>query len=264
MLGRKVKTLRTNSSEEREQTNIESIIKDLESIRRKLKKARGGYYEEVYSEMASALPIALLLRSNKRLKRKFLSEVESKRGSGGVPINIVTEVMVYVMDASSESRRKLAWRRGRVIEFLHDQGVKIGKVAAEIKARGGISAVLKQATEKDPRREKVPADAKNVAKKSKPLVVKTRDEEDRDTSGSDESDVTPARSAEGSRRNDGQVIMPVLITLSDRDMLFDLPVKSRVKIYATRGSQKQAKIEVSNVKKLKPDVSKPEEDDTWE
>ena len=59
-------------------------------------------------------------------------------------------------------------------------------------------------------------------------------------------------------------MMPVLINLSDRDLLYDLAAKSRVKIYATCGTQKEAKIEVSRVKKLKPDVGKPEDDDTWD
>src|ERR1700733_1451654 len=128
MLGRKVKT---SDTKKREQPDIKSIMKQLDPIRHKIKKARGGYHQEVYNEMAAALPIALALSSNRKLKKKFLNKVASQRSPGGVPINIVTEVMVYVMDATSESGRKLAWRRGRVIEFLHFQGIKIKKIVAE-------------------------------------------------------------------------------------------------------------------------------------
>ena len=97
--------------------------------------------------------------------------------------------MAYVMGANSESKRKLAWKRGRVIEFLHSQGIKIAKIAAEIKSRGGIEAVLKQAVKQQPRRDKKSAGKKASAKKSKHLVAKTRDKQDRDTFDSDDSDI---------------------------------------------------------------------------
>jgi hypothetical protein len=198
------------------------------------------------------------------LKQEFIKCVRPKhqKSSGGVPVNIVTEVMIYVMGVTSEAGRKIAWKRGRVIEFLHDQGVEIAKIATEIKTRGGIGAVLKQATKEDPRRKKVPTDAKPSAKKSKPLVVKTRDKQERDPPESNESDVPPARSAGGSRRNDRQVIVPVLINLSDRDTLFDLPVEACVRMVAIRTNHKDAKIEVNRIKTLKSDVRE-ENDGDW-
>jgi hypothetical protein len=252
MVGIRVKTPHTKK---RKQPDIKSIMKQLDPIRNEIKKARSGVRQKVYNEMAAALPIALVLGSNKKLQRKVLKKVASERNSGGVPVNIVTEVMVYVMGASSESGRKLAWRRGRVIEFLHSQEIKIADIAAEVKARGGINAVLKQATEESPRRKNGSTKKQKSEQKAKALLAKTSDKQDRDeTEGS----------LATNRQNDGQVIMPILINLSDRDMLFELPAKSRVKIYATCCSQKQAKIEVSKVKKLKRDVSKPEDDDTWE
>ena len=44
-----------------------------------------------------------------------------------------------------------------MIQFLHGQGVKTAKIAAEIKSRGGIEAVLKQAVKHKDLREKVQA-----------------------------------------------------------------------------------------------------------
>jgi hypothetical protein len=251
MFGSKVKSSRASSHKRQVQIKkrtFESIKERLDSIRGKIKNAQGGYRHEVYNGMAEALSDALLLRSNRRLKQEFIKcvRLERQKSSGAVPVNIVTEVMIYVMGVTSESGRKIAWKRGRVIEFLHDQGIKIAKVATEIKTRGGIGAVLKQATKEDPRREKVSADEKTRAKKSEPLV-KTRDEQEQDTSDSNES-------AGDSRRNDGQMILRVLINLSDRDMLNELPIGSRVRIFATRTNQKGAKIEVNRIKKLKPDV----------
>jgi hypothetical protein len=241
---------------------FESIKERLDSIRGKIKNAQGGYRQEVYNGMAKALSDALVLRSNRKLKQEFIKCVRPKRqkSSGGVPVNIVTEVMIYVMGVTSESGRKIAWKRGRVIEFLHDEGVKIAEIATEIKTRGGIGAVLKQAVNQRPRRKKVPADAKSNAKKSKP-PVKTRNEQKQDTSDSDETDHTPGGSAGGSRENDGQVILRVLINLSDRDMLDELPIGSRVRIVATRTNQTGAKIEVDRIEKLKPDDR---EEDEWD
>jgi hypothetical protein len=243
--------------------NAKNFQITLDSLKKEYETNLGGHHQRIYALMASAMHVALFLRSNKKLKKRFLRHVKSKRSSGGLPINIVTEVMFYVAGASSESARKIAWKRGRVIEFLHDEGIKIAKIASEIKTRGGIGAVLKQATKENPRREKVPAEAKNSAKKSKPVVVKAREEEDRDTSGSDEADVTPTKSAAGSRRNDRKVIVPLLINLSDRDMLDEFPIGSRVRIVATRTDEKGAKIEANRIKKSKSEVRE-ENDSAWD
>jgi hypothetical protein len=176
----------------------------------------------------------------------------------------VTEVMAYVMGAKSDSNRKIAWKRGRVIEFLHGEGVKIAKIAAEIQSRGGIEAILRQAAEQKPRRDKGSAGTKTRVKKSAAVVATSSHKSDRDEPDRDDPDGVTERTPATTRRNDRQVMMPVLINLSDRDLLYDLAAKSRVKIYATCGTQKEAKIEVSRVKKLKPDVGKPEDDDAWD
>jgi hypothetical protein len=154
-----------------------NFLGTLNSLRQEYKTNRGGYRQQIYGLMASAMHVALLLRANKKVKRKFLRHVKSERNSGGVPINIVTEVMVYVAGATSESARKIAWRRGRVIEFLHDQGIKIAKIATEIKTRGGIGAVLKQATKEDPRREKISAGKTASGEKAKALLAETSDKQ---------------------------------------------------------------------------------------
>ena len=58
-------------------------------------------------------------------------------------------------------------------------------------------------------------------------------------------------------------MLPVLMKLSDRDMLEELPTGSRVKIVGTRVNQKGAKIEVGRITKLKAVVSELEDDDEW-
>jgi hypothetical protein len=242
-----------------------NFLKTLDSLRDQVKAALSGYREQVYGLMAKAWLVVLLLRKDKKLQRKFVRRAKLKiAAKGKTALKVVTEVMAYVMVAKTASERKLAWKRGRVIEFLHSQGIKIAKIAAEIKSRGGIEAVFKQAVKQQPRRDTGSVGTKTGAKKSKPLVVKTRDKQDRDTADSDESDIG-ARSPV-TERNDKLVVfmLPMLIKLSDQDMLDELPIGSRVRIVATRTNQQGARIEVSKVKKLKPDVSKPEDDDTWD
>jgi hypothetical protein len=237
--------------------NAKNFIQTLDSLRGQVKGALGGYREQVYRLMAQAWLVVLLLRKDKKLQRKFISRAKLKvAAKGKTAFKVVTEVMAYVMDAKTASKRQIAWKRGRVIEFLHNQGVKIAKIAAEIKSRGGIEAVYNQAVKLKPRRDKGSAGEKASGKKAKAPVAKTSGKQDRD-----ESDDADAGSPGTSRRNDGQVIIPLLINLSDRDMLAQLPAGSRVKIIATRISQKTAKIEVVRIKKLKVDASNLKDDD---
>jgi hypothetical protein len=242
-----------------------NFLKTLDSLRDQVKAALSGYREQVYGLMAKAWLVVLLLRKDKTLRRKFVRRAKLKvAAKGKTALNVVTEVMAYVMGAKTASKRKLAWKRGRVIEFLHSQGIKIAKIAAEIKSRGGIEAVFKQAVKQQPRRDKGSVGTKTGAKKSKPLLMKMRDKQDRDTADSDESDIG-ARSPV-TERNDKLVVMklPMLIKLSDQDTLDELPIGSRVRIVATRTNQQGATIEVNRIKKLKPAVQKLDDDDDWD
>jgi hypothetical protein len=243
-----------------------NFLKTLNSLKQEYKTNRDGYHKQAYSSMAKAMSVALLLRANKKLKRKFIRHVRPKSdGKGGsASINLVTEVMAYVMGAKSESQRKIAWKRGRVIEFLHDQGIKIAKIAGEIQSRGGIEAVYTQAAKLKPRRDRGSAGTKTRVKKSAAVIATSSHKSDRDKPDRDEPDSVNEKPPATTRRNDRQVIMPILINLSDRDLLYDLPAKSRVKIYATCGTRKEAKIEVSRVKKLESEVRKVENDDGWD
>ena len=57
--------------------------------------------------------------------------------------------------------------------------------------------------------------------------------------------------------------MPVLINQSDRDKLFELLDESNASLVVKRVNGVGAKIAVVRVKKLKPGVRKPEDDDDW-
>ena len=236
-----------------------NVFQTLDSLRDRVKAAFRGYREQVYGFMAKAWLIVLLLRKDKELLRKFIRRAKLKvAAKGKAVLKVVTEVMAYIMGVKTESGRKLAWKRGRVIEFLHDQGIKISKIAAEIQSRGGIEAVLKQAAEQKPRRDKVSSDTKNGIKKRETVEAKSSHKQDLD-----ESDGVNARSPATPLRNDRQVVMPMLINLSDRDMLLGLPLRSCVSIIVTRVGQKDAKIEVDRIKELKVGIRKVKDNDDW-
>ncbi|WP_156041981.1 hypothetical protein [Bradyrhizobium sp. URHD0069] len=221
-----------------------NCLQVLDSLRDEVNAAFRGYREQVYGFMAKAWLIVLLLRRDKELQRKFIRRAKLKvAAKGTAALKVVTEVMAYVMGVKTESGRKLAWKRGRVIEFLHDQGIKIAKIAAEIQSRGGIEAVLKQAAAQKPRRPK------EVPRSEEPTLDRTRHGHNDGTPQHGDFGVT-AESSRAIRRNDRKVTMAVLIRLSDRDALAEFPAGSRVKIYGTLVGLQPATIEISRVKKL--------------
>ena len=236
-----------------------NFLKTLETLRDQVKAALSGCRETVYSAMAKAWRIVLLLRSDKKLQAKFIRRAKLKVATKGkAALQVVTEVMAFVMGAKTALKKKLAWKRGRVIEFLHDQGIKIAKIAAEIQSRGGIEAVLKQAAKLQPRRAKRSASTKTNAKEFKAHVAETRPKQDRNEYGD-----MSARSPATTQRNDRPLIMPVLISLSDRDALEDLPVDSKARIVVKRTNENGVKIAVIRIKKSKPTAHKLEDDDAW-
>jgi hypothetical protein len=261
---RSTKEQKKQKSDPAHEPNAKNFFRILDSLNEEYKTNRGGYHEQAYRLMAKAMHVALLLNSNKKLKRRFIRRIRPKSvGKGSsASINIVTEVMVYVMGAKCDANRKIAWKRGRVIEFLHGEGIKIAKIAGEIQSRGGIEAVLKQAAKEKPRRDKGSAGIKTSGKKPAAVLATSRYKSGHDTPDRDEPDT--ARSPATMRRNDEQMAMPVLINLSDRDLLADLPVGSRVKVFATRISRKNALIEVSGIKALNVSLRKSNDDDDWD
>ena len=119
------------------------------------------------------------------------------------PSWLAKAVMVYVTDAKSENAKKLAWKRARVVEHLHDfHGVPVGKIAAEIRKRGGVEAIARLAAEEDPLRPKSKSDAKKKGGTSarsgkgprRPLTAASADEHISGEDSNDEPDDEPGSS----------------------------------------------------------------------
>jgi hypothetical protein len=243
MLGRKVKGPRSKTHREKrpsEKRPVKSVTEELDALRLKLRKARNGYHQEAYGVMARALAVALVLRENKKLARNFVRRVRPQPADrkDGTAINLVTEVMVYVMGAATDSGRKLAWKRGRVIDYLHEDGVKIEDIPSQIKTRGGIEAVFKQAVKAEPRRKRSEPKQHSGMKTKGPAADELRGQTPEDDD------------AAGPSTNDKKVVMPMIISLSDRDMIMELPRKCRLRLAVVRVDRQDAQIMVRDVKRL--------------
>jgi hypothetical protein len=148
--------------------------------------------------------------------------------------------MVYVTDAKSENAKKLAWKRARVVEHLHDfHGVPVGKIAAEIRKLGGVEAVVRLAAEEDPLRPKSKSDAgKGGGTKTgraasgtdsrRPLKAASADEH---ISGEDSND-EPDDKADSSTVDDGTMLVGINGDLSAE--LKQIAVGEPVKLIGTR------------------------------
>jgi hypothetical protein len=138
------------------ESDSDHSIDKLRKLRRQFKTERTGYHGFVHETMASAMGVILKLRSSNRSLRRFLKLTKVKRTASRDDQSqswITQAVMVYVTDAKSKNAMKLAWKRARVLDHLHDfHGISPKKIPAQIRQRGGIEAIIRLAAKENPRR----------------------------------------------------------------------------------------------------------------
>jgi hypothetical protein len=208
---------------------------ELDVVACNFRKSVSGFRIELYAVMAQAQRIIFRLNANKKLRRDFIRSVLKKRKNNGKArrdgesaFNLTTEVMAIATGAKSRSARKVAWKRGRVLDYLRESGVKPWKTAPAIRMRGGIEKILKKAVEEDnPQKTDVIQSA---------LLNSTRSRE------------TAAPIASPVKSNNQEVIVPVWMRLSDRDQILESLVGSRIRLSALRIGQKQADMKITGIK----------------
>ena len=97
------------------------------------------------------------------------------------PETLTRDVIAYVTDARSESDRKIAWKRARALDYLHDEcGIKAEALPDAFRDRGGLEAVVREAVKSRPLRnsgrsssEKTAADVR-LARQKKLLTIFVR------------------------------------------------------------------------------------------
>lgn len=127
-------------------------VEHLKVLRRQFKAQYRGHRKEIIALTCRGFAMALeIQKSKKRLESFFLAASIPSKGRDR--LDIVTEVLVYAMSGDkSERKRKLAWKRSRAIQYLHRSGVAIKNLEREISRRGGIEALVREASKEDPRR----------------------------------------------------------------------------------------------------------------
>jgi hypothetical protein len=154
-----------------------SSVEKLRKLRSQYKTERAGYHGCVHETMARTMSVILTLRSSERALQRFLklTKAKNKMSPDDVAQSWITKVvMEYVMDAKSESAKKIAWKRARVLDHLHDfHGILPRNIAVEIRERGGIEAVIRLAAEEDPLRPKTSSDAEKESHKKAGTTLKS-------------------------------------------------------------------------------------------
>jgi hypothetical protein len=142
-------------------------LKKLRKLQREYSGERRGYRDRQYQILAETMAIVVEIRGDEAATKAFsqLSKKVRPAGSQDSKSWITGAAVAYVTGAKSENAIKIAWKRARGLDHLHDfHGIPPEDIAAEIRKRGGIEAVARIAAEEDPRRQKSESDVGNGGK----------------------------------------------------------------------------------------------------
>jgi hypothetical protein len=211
-------------------------VANLETLRKQFQAQYKGHRSQIISLTCRSFQAALEIRKSSKRRKAFfmLANIPSK---GRDRLNIVTEVLVYAMSGDeSEKKRKLAWKRSRAIQYLHESGVAVRKLEREIVRRGGIEALVREASKVKPRRTASVHDSASHASK-KPI-------KNAPSAGGGE---TPTKA---SRSNDQLSLVSLKIKLSDLDGIRDLREGEQAKLIVTRLAASSPIAEVNRVRRV--------------
>jgi hypothetical protein len=129
---------------------VKNVLKVIDSLQDEHKVVEMQHRGFIYRMMANAASVIVLFQRSKPLQKKFMRHAKLDNAKKG----LATEVVAYIMRAKTKKARQLAWKRGRAIDFLLALGVKPAAITTELKKRGGLEAICKQAASETPRRSK--------------------------------------------------------------------------------------------------------------
>ena len=169
-------------------------------LRKEYELQTRGHREQIARIVCTAFRQAKQIQKSSQKRQEFFHLV-GKRPASKKKVSLVTEMMVYVIGAKSNSKRKRAWKYGRAVQFLSDAGTALSDLEKKIKQRGGLEAVAKQAAESQSRRPKTSASLLD----RKPYLK--RAQSDDAASNKDKMDPT----------NDQKTTLAIEIQMSDLD-----------------------------------------------
>lgn len=200
-------------------------ILSLKLLRKQCEREREGHRKRLIHLICEAFKHAIDLQAKPQRSKSFfeLAAVPAKRRKRA---NIVIEVIAY----ATCSKRKVASKRARAVEYLHAKGVAIEKLEREIERKGGIEAIAREAAQKEPRRKRSSTPARKhdvVAAGSTPT----------------------SKGAPALPRNDTKTKVTLEIQVSDLDFIRDLKPGQRIRLAASRLSDGFQLARIDDVRK---------------
>jgi hypothetical protein len=190
-----------------------TYLAELDVLAADFKKSHRNYRTRLYASLAHTYHLILKLQEDDRLRKRFIFAIRERstgdkwsdqnRKKGEKKLNLTTEVVAIATGAESKSSRKLAWKRGRVLDLLREDGVKPEKIVQEIKARGGIEKIIRDAGGSSARTPTEPG------RSSRPRP------------GADLAQETITDLCVDERSNDKKISIPIWMRLSERDELLE-------------------------------------------
>lgn len=125
-------------------------LADLKQIRKESRRERRGHHQYIASAICRAFGSCLRLKKDERKREAFynLAKIPTKHRPRA---NLTIEVLCFAVGTRTEAGQRAASRWARVVEYLHMLKIPVKQMPAEIRERGGILKVYKEAVEKDPR-----------------------------------------------------------------------------------------------------------------
>jgi hypothetical protein len=223
-----------------------TIITALDQLRQNFKKTLRSHRAHLYALMGAVAEIKIQLDRSRQLRSKVVLLIRKRREESGISnpkgknrFNLLTELMAVATGANSVGARKLAFKRGRVVDVLLTSGVGPAKITAEIKARGGIERVYSDSVR----------NSENVVNKARPRTK-----------------VSPSTPLRSSSANDYDTTLSMKIRASDREDVAKLGLGCRIRLSALRVGDGPDDIKITKVRILKPEAhQKPDaEAEDWD
>jgi hypothetical protein len=227
-------------------------VEKLKVLRSDYRKLSGGYRDEVRRLACETYRSAIKIRESKEYRRDFFDLVPLP--GWGRKGKIIVEAMAFMMRAKSESQRKCAWKRARAVEFLHSNGTELDALEAELKSRGGLEAVAREAARADPRCNRAPrpedddSDQRDAGLNEFDHDLDEQDEDSGENGDDEEETGAPAR--EQPLTNDRLITLVAKIRSSDRTEIEECGHRSKLMLTVVRSKGGGPLVTVLTVKKL--------------
>ncbi|MCC8952702.1 hypothetical protein H8B02_04235, partial [Bradyrhizobium sp. Pear77] len=125
-----------------------NLVAMLTAARDAYDQERKGHRQRLVELMVSAYRIFLRLQSDSRQLAAFYQEAGVRTKRRAKPPNPLVEIMAYIAGAKSDSDRKLALKRGKVLAYLEEKEIAPDEMSSTIKKYGGIEKTYRRATKK--------------------------------------------------------------------------------------------------------------------